>query len=57
MWLIKVLKVTKNQGLILSLENTCLEKPQERESGKVGTISPHPRPRLFRVKIEKTKEP
>ena len=57
MWLIKVLEVTKNQGFILSLENTCLEKPQEEESGKVGTISPLPRPSLFRVKIEKSKEP
>ena len=29
MWLIIILKATKNQGFTLSLENTFLKKPQE----------------------------
>ena len=28
MWLMMILKVTKNQGFTLSLEDTVLEKPQ-----------------------------
>ena len=28
MWLVTILKVTKNQGFTLSLEETFLEKPQ-----------------------------
>ena len=33
MWLTVILKVTKQQGFTLSLENKCLEKPQGRGAG------------------------
>ena len=41
-----ILKVTKNQGLALSVEDTFFEKPQ----GGVQ-IDPYPHPSRFRVKI------
>ena len=40
MWLSKILKVAKNQGFTLSLENTFLEKQQ---GGSIWHPSPHPK--------------
>ena len=40
MWLMIILKVTKNQGLTLSLENTFLEKPQGGEGGQIDSAQP-----------------
>ena len=37
MWLMIILKVTKNQGFTLSLEDTFLKKPQ---GGRGGQIDP-----------------
>ena len=46
MWLMLILKVTKNQGFILSLEHIFLEKPQGGESNSPSP--PHdPPPQLF----------
>ena len=45
MFLMIILKVTKNQGFVLSLEDTFFEKPQ----GAGGSNWPHPIPSRFRV--------
>ena len=42
-----MLKVTKNQGFTLSLEDTFFEKPQG--GGQIDTLPPSPR-RRFRIK-------
>ena len=44
------LKVTKNQGFTLSLENKFLEKQQRGVTLWGGQIDPPPPPNLFRVK-------
>ena len=43
----KILKDTKNEGFILSLDNRFFKKPQRKRWG-VGSIDP---PRRFRVKF------
>ena len=44
MWVMRILKVTKKQGSILSLKNTFLEKPH----GEGSNSSPN----IFRVKVK-----
>ena len=44
MCLMIILKVTKNQGFTISLEDTFFEKPQGREDGGGGQIDPPPSP-------------
>ena len=46
MWLMIILKVTKNKGITLSLEDTFFEKPQCR-----GPVVKLTSPSRFRVKI------
>ena len=48
MWLMIILKITKNQGFTLSLEDTILEKPQGRSNWPPSLLFP---PNLFRVNV------
>ena len=49
MWLMIILKVTKNQGFTLSLEDTYFEKPQGR--GSDWNPSP-PSPAVLRLNVK-----
>ena len=53
MWLMIVLKVTKNQGFTLSLEDTFFEKPIRMggDGGGMGGQFDHPHRSRFRVKL------
>ena len=53
MWLMKILKVTKNQGFTLSLEDTFFEKPR---GGGGLTPSPAVLGLNIKVDIEKAKQ-
>ena len=46
-----MLKVTKNEGFILSLEDAIFKKPQEGVK-----LTPPPPPSRFRVKVNYKKE-
>ena len=52
-----ILKVTKNQGFTISLEDTFFEKPQGGNGGQTGLIiplPPHPMFSHFRVRYFST---
>ena len=49
MWLMIMLKVTKNQDFILSSEDIFLEKPQGGQRVQIDPL-PHPALSLFRLK-------
>ena len=47
MCLMIILKVTKNQGFNLCLENTVFKKPQAGGGGMGGQIDPYPSPAVL----------
>ena len=48
-----ILKITKKQGFILSLEDIFFKQPQGREGGGGVKLIPPPILRCFRVKTQK----